>query len=530
MELKQHLRNGLRWFSDLESNAPFMETMTNLFACERGAKALPTVTEPAAISALSVSHPHPRLHHEEAVHILADGVNLYTFDSSALTKSAITTYSAQNPGSTLALNGSGPYQFAAFGDTTWFITNGSSLAFKLASNTSNKVCVTRSDSTPSLQIDAICNFYGRLVIGGASGNAVSVGSSTDFSNFYSAWLHSEAKKVVTTEDDAFGSDWLIYSPEGGGDNEIPFTSTMALLGAPGINNSTLYADKFAEMTLGWVESGQMGMFPCRNTGAIKVVKPYQGDLIVYGARGVSRLSMTERGFVETPILDTGVAGRGAVAGDDKEHCFVSKHGELYILGERGATYEWAKPLGGALYRLGYSEYVGALTLNDNLIVTCDPVERYYWVSSSVTTYVLSRTGLSKSAAVQVLSALRVQGSTTLIGTGTLASDPQPVTLKTHKFDGDKKEIWEVQFVDVAGIDTATDSADRWKVTMDARLYKQTAMQTFSAVTTDGRGSARTSLSGSEFKVGLSATDRTKVDLDNAYIREGKGKPSMSKWL
>lgn len=526
MQFKKACINGLRPKSDMDTNAPYFETYTNLLATERGAKLLPTITIPAAISAISPSFPHPRLLRQDRVCLLADASALYTFDQVSLTKSAITTYSAQNPGTTRATSGTGPWHLAAFQDV-WFATNGTCMAFSLPSNTSNKVVITDSSNAPTLAINAVANHDNRLVLGGCSGNAVNKASSTDFAAFYDVWLHSEAKDCVTTEDDDFDTAWVIFSPPGGADNEVPFVAMTSLLGAPGINSSTQYVDKFQEMVHGWVESGQMGMYPCRFTGEIMHMKEHNGALIVYGKEGVSRLRMTERGYTEEKILGTGISYRGAVGGNDQEHLFVTSKGEVHFLGERGATYPDAQPLGNGLYRLDYSEYITATS-----IVSHDPVEGYFWITRTggVNCFVLSRTGLSKSAAVDVLSFLRVAGSTTPIGVGTLASDPQAVTLLTHPFDDGKREIQEVQFVDVTLKDTATDVADRCKVQMLAKLYKHNNFTTFTAVNTDGRGTARVSQSGSLFQIKLTAADRTKIEIDDIYTREGKGKPSMSKWL
>jgi hypothetical protein len=419
---------------------------------------------------------------------------------------------------------SNAFQFAAAQDI-WFLTNGatSGMVYSIPSNSSNRVVVT--DGT--LSVNAVAMWNDRLVLGGVAGSRL---SSQSFLDAYAVWQSSSNKSALVHRYEAFDTSYVAISHWKGGDNRIPYAAMLALFGYP---SDATYLAKYQEMVHGWLEKGYLILHPCRKAGPIQAIRPFGNDLIVYGRDAIVRLNITEAGVMDEVLLDVGIAGRMAVNGDEEEQLFVTKHGELYMLGARGQSYGWAEPTGTGLFRLNYKQYITTMTLNDALMVSYDPTEKYYWIADSDECYALSRTGLFRSVGLIPSSVQRFSGSTGLVGT-VLTSGSQAVTIKTNLFDSGLSELWEVYQMHLRAADTAASSADRFKVTMEARMHKNDALTAFTTgvfpVYVDGRGKARISLSGTDFTATITAADRTKVELDDLLVEVGRGNPSMDKWL
>lgn len=435
--------------------------------------------------------------------------------------SAIETYTVQ---------GSGSWHLAAFLDM-WLATNGSSIVYKLPSSASNKIM-----GYDDVTCNSLCNWDNRLVLGGLA----SLGgrfASTSWTRFFNLWQIRD-KNVVTSEDDVFDASWLLIGPRVGGDPGIPMAALMALLGAP---SDTVYTTVFEPKVLEWAESGEIDLFPCRFTGEILNVREYEGDLIVFGVDGVSRIRRTEAGLYEERISPVGIWGRASVGGTPRELACVGKDGNIYMTGEGAMRYAnegvyAPERVGTQFFRLGFSEFIATLnsgTRADLLFVLFDPTEHRYWFAFSDGAYLLSKTGLSHSLGVIPSMAMRVPGSAALIGKAkTDIAGAAAVTLRTVAFDLGRRDPFNVGRIDITTTDTAASEADRWKVTPKAKLRKQDSMRTFPAVTVDVRGVATVDMLGIEHQYEFTAADRTLVDIDAAvaWVDPPGKNPSMRKWL
>ena len=308
---------------------------------------------------------------------------------------------------------------------------------------------------------------------------------------------------------------------------MPFVRLMACFDTP----FDIFADKLEEVIISAVEAGQMGPFPLMHTGEVMVLKVFQGDLIAYGVNGVSRLAWTEQGYRETKLSDLGIPGRGCVNGDEREHVFLTNQGDLCRLTSDGVEV------------LGYREFLGVLAGvgaptdgNDedhwyiadcHVVIAFDPLERYYTISDGTTGYTLTPTGLGGSNDIMPQSMVRSYGVEGLVGTAVEADPVTGVTLVTGIFDNGTRDVWQIETVRLA----TTDTGAGWSVAIDYRFEKSAAWTRSAAVTCDDRGYARVNVSGIEFRVVCTATNRTLVDLERIEVEPTVGKKmSLRGWL
>jgi len=418
--------------------------------------------------------------------------------------------------------GTGPWHFAAFMDS-WFATNGTSLVFDSPSNEGNVVV---GEST-TIQFQTVCNWNNRIVFGGLSGTRLASDSVT---KLYNAWVRKEKRNVQTNEDDALGLQWLFVGPPVGGDSAIPNAAVLALFGMPSDDH---YTQVYESQMLTWVEQGLVDFIPIRNVGSVEACKVYEGELIVYGTAGVSRIRYTEIGPLEADLSSVGILGRGALNGDMDEHLYVGKDQNLWMIGEGAVRYSLTgiyspELVGIDCFRLGFYEYISTLGADDFTFVSYDAGSQFYWISDDGDSFMLSRTGLSRSLGSHPSCSVRMPGYATRIGAAVAGA--ATVTIRTHPFDMGRRDPFNVDMIALATTDTAAVATDRWKAIMYSKLRKQDAESTFDAVYADSRGVAAVNLCGIEHSIELVAADRTKVDLDGAIVQISNKQTNMRPWL
>jgi len=500
--------------------------MQGLIPTEWGAKALPEFVYPiTGTPTQSVAHPFPQMVQVAGQLMLWFQTALYKINEDDWTDTnvATATYNPGTPGSTLAISAGGElWQFAGFQQGTYFATNGQSLIYEMPSNDILSGTTRKAyNAETTVLCRAIANHQDRLVLGGLSGTHFSTTPGSDWDNLWEAWRENAPENIVVSDDETIGLNYILYSEQSGGDADIPFATIMAALGQP---DSATY-DKLLPIILGYIEQGKMGLYPIRTSETIHAMKEHNGDLIVYGDKSVSRLSMGEviingrvaAGYREQVLLDQGIAGRGCVGGDDSTHVFVTNHGELYRL-----------RAGEGLERLGYSEFIFPLVDTSaeaaKTLIAFDPSERFYWITNGVNGFCLTRTGLGGCDDIMPISVLRnPKYPSALIGTGTVAGSPGGATIETEIFDGEKRSAWEIAYVDISTTDT---DATGWQLAPRYRLNKADALVTKAAETFDQRGRVRTKTPGIDHALLLTAADRTKVDLERIFVLEGQGKLSL----
>lgn len=485
------LTTGLRKDERQNRNEQGLIDMTNLIPTEWGAKqvprstAIPTGSPPIDYPTISVTWPFPMIVHDANNVLLCDRNAIYDGkDSPAIP--LVGDFSLNS-------SGNATWEMASFEEDIWFLANGNYMVYKIPSNLDGE-----ADVVDGWRPRTVANFNGRLVIGGIGGTIPS-----KLTGFFNEWKEMDHAGVRTIgENTSLDSSWLVYSDFGGTARDVPFFDFMSMLDEYGGN--TLSTDQKTDMNVvirDAIESGAIGFFPVKNKGTVYSIRPIGDLLMVYSSRGVSRIRMTENGFIEDQVSEVGVGYRNSVGGDLKEHIYVDEASNLNRVDQNGNV-----------ERLGYSEYLTPAS-GSGLLISLDPLERFYSISDGTYGFMLTRTGLCKTPCMMPTSLWR-DGSLygpTIETTGTSA------TIETDIFDGGFRGVHEVVHVRVASTDTTG-----WTVTVKWRLNKNDSFTSESAVTFDDRGDARVKVSGIEFKLLLTAPNRALADLERVEIEMRQG--------
>lgn len=393
--------------------------------------------------------------------------------------------------------GGGVWRHASFGEDIWFMTNGQSLIYSLPSEGGVRVAQTR------LLTNAVANANNRLVFGGMSGTHFSTAQWLEVMEKWRISGDSDYRRSVTTiKNQALDGSWFAYSQASGGAVDFPFVIFMAMFGYP----SVAHYEGLREPIDTALEQADMGLFPLKNGGTILAAKNLGLDTIFYTTKGISRINWTETGPMEVDVVPTGVAGRGAMAGDDKVHVWCSKQGTLH---------RWQ--LGEGVEDLDKREFISTLEAA-NIVIDFDPIDRYFSITDGKKGFWLSRTGLGGSDDVMPTSLLRFPGAAEpydgLLGAADIAVTPGAAVVETDIFDAGERGTWEITKVGLATTDT---DASGWTVTVLWRMNKGESFTAAAPVTVDDRGVAFVKAPGIEWKVRLEHPDRTKCDLDRIEI-------------
>jgi hypothetical protein len=379
------------------------------------------------------------------------------------------------------------WQLAGFTDNIWFATNGRSLLYRLPSNAS-----VAADEETTVRFSAIASHHGALVVGGVSGTLPSV-----WDEYFEIWRKTYQGRLALGDDLEFDTSFIVVSEPGGGFEDKPYIDLLSLWEVVG----TGIGGAIDPLIRSHIEQGKIMIHRMATRGTVQVIKSLGQDLMVYTTTGVSRLEFTERGIIETPLLFVGVPSRAGVAGTEQEHVFLTAAGDLYRM-----------RLGEGLQQLHYSEYLRDL-VQGVVVISYDPVERYYTIADGVHCYWLTRTGLGNSQAKQVLSMVRLTGYRGLAGTVYAPTLQQAARVITDIFDGGEKGVLEVELVRIA----TTDLSSGWQVRAWARLEKSSSWYTEGWITFDDRGVGRVKVTGIDFYLELEADDYTAVDLNRIEI-------------
>jgi len=485
------LTTGLRRDSRQNRNEQGLVEMSNLIPTEWGAKqvprsiTMPTGSSPIDYPVLTVTWPFPMVLHDSNNVLLCDRNAIY--DGTVETAIPLVGSYSLNSGA------NDTWEMASFEKDIWFLANGTYLVYKIPSNLSGY-----ADVVDGWRPRTVANYKGRLVLGGLGGTL-----PTKLTNFFEEWKEMYGAGVFTLgEDTDLNSSWLIYSSVGGGARDVPFLDFMSMLDEYGGN--TISTDEKNDMSVvirDALESGEIGFFPIRNKGTIHSIRPIGDLLMVYTDRGVSRVRMTESGLVEDDVSDYGVITRHQVGGDMREHLFVDDASNLNRVDENGNV-----------TRLGYDEYM-IFVSGTGMLISLDPLERFYSISDGTYGFMYTRTGLCKTPCMMPTSLWR---DGTLYGP-TLETTGTAATIETDIFDGVYRGVHEVVYVRIAATDTIG-----WTVAVKWRLNKGDNFTTETAVAFDDRGVARVKTSGIEFKLLLSASNRALADLERVEIEMRQG--------
>lgn len=275
----------------------------------------------------------------------------------------------------LTITTGGPWRHASFLGIDFF-TNGSTFIANAPGNAGGY-----KQGTTNVTANAVAGWNNRLFIAGLGGSWF---SDTRFARVLQRVKDVQDGDRIAYTSQTFDTSWVVYGERGGGASDRPF---HPLLTACGIYGTEQY-DNLAASNFSELESMRWGMFPLRYPGAVYAIHSLAAHPVAFGTNGVSRLLPDGEGFMEVPVHQTGIAGRGCVGGDHMQCVFIDGNRELWHLTAESIT------------RLGYRSYMDDLDAAKTTI-SYDPVEGTYWICDTLTGYVLDGSG-RLGGAIEVL--------------------------------------------------------------------------------------------------------------------------------
>lgn len=141
----------------------------------------------------------------------------------------------------------------------------------------------------------------------------------------------------------------------------------------------------------WSEVNQFSFTPSRTNvagyapnmpwnGVVMKVRKLGDSVMVYGDNGIAMLRPVENMFGVVKVANYGIAGYGAVGGNDQVHVAVCSDGYLRRFTQDGIT------------TLGYKEFMSLMTAA-NIAVSYEPVDNEFYISDGVYGYLLTTSGL-----------------------------------------------------------------------------------------------------------------------------------------
>ena len=332
---------------------------------------------------------------------------IFHLDGNELTE--LISYDWYSPGSLKAITEGATWQAADFG-VTHLLTNGSCMVIQ--SPKSPKLLI--QDAVP---VQSCCNLRnGRLVLGGF--DPESLQGHRELLETYESHAPGEVRTAIHGAENA-GENWVWWSSIGGGD-------AFSLW-------------HFNPDYLSLIRRNQSGWAPMPWRGTVKSIIETADGCIVYGDHGITELrAYTEpvATLAPAPIrglkAGTGILHRGAAAGDEFSHLFVSQDHELWQIS------------GGEAKRLGYREQIQEL--GDDIMLSMDSAHHCIWIASSKAAYVLGPRGLGGPMDMRPTSLGYHDGK--LVGAGVAISRHEfPWAVESRVYDfGDRgtKKITTVQ--------------------------------------------------------------------------------------
>lgn len=416
-EIFQSFKSGLAPEVEPRVGAVYMEGMTNLIPYERGMATAPVIARPGIFDTGAKEFPFPMAFKGDSIRLLLHEDEIYTLNASFAASSALTKNLRAGGETTIGLGSA--WHCETFMDMFW-ATNGTSLAYKIPSDDGDMYVDN------ALTVQAIARHDYRVLFGGMAGTWF---AGSRWAKVFSAWRETHMGQLFVHDNISADTTYVVWSEAGGGAVDIPFYAFAASLGLLG---DTAF-DAAEEVIIDAVERGEIGLQPIRKVSTIRQMKQLGNRVIVYGDDAISELRPIEGGFQEELIADFGVGGRTCVGGDTRGHVIISNDGQLYTFFANQDQPE----------RQGYSQYLTELSM-PRVVVSYDPVERYFWITDGWTCYVYTRSGLGGDMNVRP-SCLFRDDSYGLVGVYTT-----PTTMQ-WRFETRKFDLGERDFKHIAGL-------------------------------------------------------------------------------
>jgi len=530
VDFTEALRNGIAPTEDIPRNAPFLRAATNFRCGSNGLKAVDPVEQWPTDGLLSgqgiaKSWPFPQLFRGREASYVMTGTGLWEFDEWAAGLTQKTPKDADDGGwdSDSPSNGSipagGPWHFIDFGGSVFFL-NGSCIVWKTGHDANYWVCTDVTINTGCSHKD------GRALFGGFNASDYWSSAWQSFWDNYDGNLPDEVKSYLDLTAGA-GSNWVWWSSIGGGDllwwfsKDLMIYGTREYIGSSPAVASGYNADNPFLFEL--IKRNQCGARPMPWQGSIRRILPLGQAVVVYGTEGIAILGAYSEPVATMGLLKSepvGIAGQGAVAGDDSGHVFLSNAGEL-----------WRIEPDFRIHKLDYGHVFSAYP-SSTPVVSYDAYNREFSICvGTAPAYILSEYGLTcghqKPTNIQIapdIGALSGPGNVGVL----LPYTGSTLTLQTWEFDGGESGIWALEKVKISGRNLPSDLALQVRYKVD----QGSSWHITSSMSFDSRGEVAPKVSGTSFEIKITGTDANHdAEVDRLLAEMGlTGKRSMNEWL
>jgi hypothetical protein len=434
---------------------------------------------------LTLSWPYPRLYRGRKHTFVVTHNRFFFVNEADWSLQEIDVYDYNSQSSFYYPELGSPWQLVDFGDT-WFFTNGVDAVF----HTNQQLMLGQTDKafgSKVVRITAGCDHKGRAFFGGFDPDktwntvlSAMFGASTGTT----LGLQTGIQQTLS----GFENNFVWWSSIGGGDLLFFWDQAATNRATSGwITGAQYSATKpFINDTLRRNDSGWM---PMEWQGMVRCMKPLGEDVMAYGDSGVSilRPSVEFATVGQKTLLNVGVIGSGAVAGDNKHHLFMDTRGSL-----------WLVEIGKAPQRLGYEEFFSDF-LNTDVIISHDESEDRFFIGNGYKTFMLTRNGLTESTQV-VTSAMFVAGGVIGLGMQSVDMDREAM-LVSEVFDFNRMGIKTLTSVELG-----FEGESQVYVAVDYRYKRHADWMRSSFIPLNDRGFGMPIVSGVDFRLVVKFAD------------------------
>jgi hypothetical protein len=433
------------------------------------------------------------------------------------------TYDADNPSNAKAIPTGNSWEFVDFWDT-WFFTNGVCTVFGSAVDTmmGGNLKAYVSDG---VSVNCGTDHKGRVVFGGF-----------DYKNFWDStwqafwleWYDKNQDLGISPYEKREGQDvlmpisdqWIWWSSIGGGDAMMLFFPSLFTTTGP---VTTSGYDAVKPYILDLMKRNEQGFAPMPFQGKVTAIKPLGDSIIVYSEEGVAAYRAVSSPAPTYSMKDLklgGIASRGAVAGDDRNHVYIDNSGMAIKI-----------PVNLDVQPLGYREFFYPM-LGEEIMMSHagnpQNVETFgeFYISNGTKNYGLTEEGLFEHGQI-ITSAHYFQGAT--IGFGSQLLNPADIVGRIGQdiIDFNLSGLKTIESVRIMGRETIWDP-DNEDTTLQVALdYRYKIADDRSWSTSDYKkpndeGVVTFPITALEFRLRIKVDDYERLDLDYAefFIKHG----------
>lgn len=290
---------------------------------------------------------------------------------------------------------------------------------------------------------------------------------------------------------------------------IPVFTTMTNFNGQAVagNITSSWYDADDNSTI-WSKIGSMDFLPDQyNTSGYRPM-PWDGEVlkimklgegvIVYGDEGILLMRPAEQYWSFKKLANYGIAGRGAVNGDETNHVFVDTNGFLRKISA-----------GGGIEKLGYQEFFSPMLLND-IVISHSGYQNRFSIGDGSTSYILSNEGLGKIDQAITSMSFYSGGN---IGIVSSINDNNDYIIESHIFDFRFRGIKTLTMQEYS-----VNSDDECFAAVAYRYDKKVEFKQTPWVRLNKEGVVYVPTGGIDFKWLFKCEDYTNVNLDHVIIK------------